>query len=179
MCASLERGAVEGSVDSREKDIHSRAALFTRMKCRPLTPLSDHGHCSLTTRVTRLAEAYWSPNYNRLIPPPMRPARAALRQSIEQAMGPGWHAAHCGRADLPRARPRVSVMQRVEGTGLRRWLNQEEVLRAVSEVTGAHTVTLMFPHSKTSAADQFAMFCGFDILLTPHSSQLAGALGAG
>ena len=122
----------------------------------------------------------------------------------------------------------MKMRLRVEGGSLRRWLNQEAVLRAVAEEAGAHSVTWIFPahrqlqsdpappvgsqhscqptvklhvlplvwiftlgkgqcggaggsswdlpcSSKTPAhaMDQFATFCGFDILLTPHSSQMA------
>ena len=144
-------------------------ALFKQMQCNQFP--SDR--CSTNTSVLHLDEAYWSPNYNRQVPPPLYLTRSTLRRSIEHGFEPTWWATHCSRGKVPRAQPRVSIMLRVEGGGLRRWLNQEAVLRAVAEETGAHSVTWIFPSIKTPAVDQFAMFCGFDILLTPHSSQMA------
>ena len=135
-------------------------------------------HCSTSTRVLHLDEAFWSPNYNKNIPLPHELSRATLRRSIQRALDPTWLATHCGGHSL-RKQPRVSIMRRVEGEkhagrmNLRRWLNEAEVRRTVTEETGVHAVRTITPNSKTSALEQFGMFCGFDILLTPHSSQLA------
>lgn len=69
--------------------------------------------------------------------------------------------------------PRVTVLRRVEGHGMRRFLNEEEVLRAIADETGVHRVTWVFPHRQTPALETFASFCSFDILITPYTAALS------
>ena len=164
MCHGVARLQLAAETDRDDK-------LVRHMGCQQLGEMRSP-HCSTSTHVLHLDKAFWSPNYNKNIPLPQQLSRATLRRSIQRALDPTWLATQCGGHGL-RKQPRVSVMRRVEGQSMRRWLNEEEVLRAVAEETGVHAVRWMFPNSKTPALEQFGMFCGFDILLTPHSSQLA------
>jgi hypothetical protein len=78
----------------------------------------------------------WSTVYNNDIPQPRGDTRAALRRSMRKVMGDKWLTSTCagndfsgeGRAFLAASRiPRITILKRIEGAGMRAFLNEPEV----------------------------------------------------
>lgn len=133
-------------------------------------------HCTSQSTVIEVEEAYFTPfcYSSCAIPDPMHLSRQALQQTVSRLRGAE---SPCINGVLPK-HPRITIVKRIEGTGFRAWLNEEAVLLAIAEETGVSTFTWATPFSKTSALDQLEMFTTFDILVTPHSSQLVNLLFA-
>ena len=72
----------------------------------------------------------------------------------------------------------IAILQRNEGGGNRRFLNLDEVSRAVNKVFHMENVQIWYINSHTTAIDQVLYFKRFDVLITPHSSQLSNLIFA-
>ena len=73
----------------------------------------------------------------------------------------------------------VVIIQRIEGTmGLRKILNLDDVTRTTQNILNVTTIDMWFISSKTPAIEQARYFHSFDVLISPHSSQLTNLIFA-
>ena len=67
----------------------------------------------------------------------------------------------------------VAILQRNEGNGNRIFVNIDDLMRSINRILNVETVHIWYINSKTPALEQVRYFRSFDLLISPHSSQLA------
>jgi hypothetical protein len=118
-----------------------------------------------------LENACMSPRYKHILTDQKAPLllRTALQSVIPsyscEQPNSGW-------------KKRVAIMQRVDGNGLRRFINFQAVLAELQVVFGIDDVSVLFFSGATPPELQASLMCSFDVLLSPHTSQLTNLLFA-
>jgi hypothetical protein len=156
-------------------DYHSQAQLMAHIFNPDGSLKNDIVHGKVGTwfvgNPVWLENACMSPRYKHILTDQKAPLllRTALQSvtpsySCEQPNS-GW-------------KKRVAIMQRVDGNGLRRFVNFEAVLAELQVVFGIDDVSVLFFSGATPPQLQASLMCSFDVLLSPHTSQLTNLLFA-
>ena len=113
-----------------------------------------------------------SPRYKNNIPAPYKVSKLSLDTSVSKLLT-SRHINISSKDTFV-----VAILQRIEGGGMRRFLNLDEVTRTVYKIFNRERVELWYVNSHTSPVDQVQFFKRFDVLISPHSSQLANLMFA-
>lgn len=70
----------------------------------------------------------------------------------------------------------MAVIQRIDGMGTRRFINLDDMLRAIQSTFNIHNVELWYIDGKTDPLEQALMFCSAHVVISPHSSQLTNLM---
>jgi len=126
-----------------------------------------------------LKQAFFSPYYQNNIPPPVESSMAALRHSINAVLSNTSEIdAHCAKRNNSRANLHVAILQRVDGNGLRRFINFDETIRLVRQVMKVDDVSVWYFSSHTPPLQQATSFCNVHLIVAPHTSQLSNLIFA-
>ena len=109
--------------------------------------------------------AFMSPRYKNNIPIPAHISQLNLQKSMFKA---GISTDENNRS----SKRVIVVLQRNEGSGLRRFVNMDDVLRTVNNVFESIEIRVWYINAATPARTQLSMFRDFDLMIAPHSSQL-------
>jgi hypothetical protein len=166
---------------------HLRAACAT---------LQQH-HKSITTSEERLTNdnfgfvasklayfpqsVYLSPDYKNNIPEPSVMTREVIHRAFveytKDVEMPSLHRDYpCPPPTLKKDSndiPRVVIIQRSEGMGMRQFINLDDMLRTVQRVLNVDAVQMFYINSRTPPLMQAMMFCSAHVIISPHSSQLS------
>ena len=139
--------------------------------------------------INYLEHAYLSPIYKNNIPFPYDTSANGLRISFKQYVQNHSTLLHNDTFDdcvtnnynnnnsnsnqRPALHPRVAIIQRSEGNGLRQFDNLNDVLLAVQRITLQEKIDILYINSKTPGILQAARFCQYHLIISPHTSQLA------
>jgi hypothetical protein len=124
-----------------------------------------------------LKQAFYSPHYQNNIPPPVESSMAALRQSTK-AVFAETKDSRCVQRNNSRANLHVAILQRVDGNGLRRFINFDETIRLVRQVMKVDDVSVWYFSSHTPPLQQATSFCKVHLIVAPHTSQLSNLIFA-
>eukprot|EP01051_Picozoa_sp_SAG22_P016184 SAG22_NODE_2238_length_2804_cov_2.080591_4_plen_187_part_00 len=111
-------------------------------------------------RKTGICSTHYSPRCfaSCVMPAPAKLSLAAFQRTTAQ-MFDGVPSAD--RIQLPSKsprKPRITILKRIDGSGLRSWLNEADILRVVAEETGVSTFTWATPFALTPAHEQVEIF---------------------
>jgi hypothetical protein len=200
LCAAVadwgDRVGQEDSPHNKLKHSSSSSRLLTNIPTLPTqSPLAlicrayqrkqrqqQHGWWPFPS-VSYLEHAFLSPVYKNNIPAPhassAKGLRISLRSLIHNKEAVLQDSFHClpHLSPLP-LYPKVAILLRAEGKGLRRFVNLQEIVLSIRKVTGQEFIPLLFISSKTSGLMQAIRFCQFHLLITPHTSQLTNLVFA-
>jgi Glycosyltransferase 61 len=127
---------------------------------------------SVPLRVAHVERAYTSPRYKNNLPEPVDLSISALQESFRRILG-GRDSTRCLQKHRPRTNITIAVLYRDEGSGLRQFVNINEMMLSIRRVVKESEIKVWFISSTTPALDQALLFCSFHILISPHSSQLS------
>lgn len=123
-------------------------------------------------RVAHVERAYLSPRYKNNLPEPVNISISALQHTFRSKVVGVGHRSCVDKLE-PRRSIAIALLYRDEGSGLRRFVNANDMLLSIRRVVKEPEIKVWFISSTTPALDQAVMFCSFHILISPHSSQLS------
>ena len=106
--------------------------------------------------------AFMSPVYKNNIPEPTALSVEALGKSLNTFIS------------IPKSESfNVAIVQRNEGNGKRKFTNIDDAMRSINQILKVENINIWYIDSNTPAFEQVRYFRTFDLLISPHSSQLA------
>lgn len=157
---------------------------LAEMKGTSISKVENFGFVS--TRLAKFPNAVFiSPNYKNNIPEPTHVSRELVHEAFLNYTAMGYVSPTlirefpCPPPTLSRNssnRPRIAIIQRSEGLGMRTFVNFDEVVRLIQASFHVPDVHLWYIDSRTPAAMQALMFCSAHVVISPHSSQLSNVM---
>jgi hypothetical protein len=91
---------------------------------------------------------------------------------LDSAIADSAQVSHQNKRSDKRKKFLVAVLQRIDGSGLRKILNLGEVIWLTQSILNVSSVELWYIDGEMPAVDQARRFRSFDVLIATHSSQL-------
>jgi hypothetical protein len=135
------------------------------------------------SKTAHLEKSFYSTAYKNNFPPPKEYSREITRASVRAVLAA--HAAelgsrtHCVSKNVSSKHMEVAILQRIDGNGMRRFINLDAVARTVQSVLRVSSLRILYIDGKTPPIDQAAAFCSVHLIISPHSSQLTNLIFSG
>ena len=135
------------------------------------------------SKTAHLEKSFYSTAYKNNFPPPKEYSREITRASVRAVLAA--HAAelgsriHCVSKNVSSKHMEVAILQRIDGNGMRRFINLDAVARTVQSVLRVSSLRILYIDGKTQPLDQAAAFCSVHLIISPHSSQLSNLIFSG